>query len=143
MEYFVSPDGEIFSNGHKLKHCIHKNGYHSVELWKNGKRKREYVHRLVAKEYIPNPKGLKEVNHLNGNKSDNSVNNLEWCSSSDNKIHAYRTGIRQKHTKLSLEQVKYIKNHPNENRKKLAAQFNVSYWCICNVIQNKAFKEIT
>lgn len=57
-----------------------KNGYVSVSLFKSGKRKVFYTHRLVATMFIPNPNNLEEVNHLSEVKTDNRVDNLEWCS---------------------------------------------------------------
>lgn len=63
------------------------NGYKFCYLWKNNKSKRCYVHRLVAETFIPNPNNLPQVNHKNLDKTDNSVNNLEWISDIDNKIH--------------------------------------------------------
>lgn len=66
--------------------------YNKVDLIaKNGKRKKEYVHRLVALNFIPNPSGYTIVNHIDGNKINNCVENLEWCSSSYNSIHSYYT----------------------------------------------------
>ena len=70
-----------------------KNGYLRVEMSKNGSHKLNLVHRLVAKTFIPNPNNYREINHINCDKSDNNVNNLEWCSSSQNKIHAFNNKL--------------------------------------------------
>ena len=67
------------------------NGWHdylSVNLFKNGKGKTFYVHRLVAENFISNPENKPQVNHIDGNKHNNCVDNLEWCSDSENLIHA-------------------------------------------------------
>lgn len=69
---------------------IDKTAYKIVMLCKNGIPKTRSVHRLVAEAFIPNPDGLREVNHKNGDKSDNRVNNLEWVSHRDNIIHSKR-----------------------------------------------------
>ena len=70
-----------------------KNEYVRVSLVHNGdnKTKTVYIHRLVAKAFIPNPKNLPEVNHINGKKSDNRIDNLEWCDKSYNMKHAIET----------------------------------------------------
>ena len=73
-----------------LKIKIHKFGYLEVSLHSNGKSKTYKVHRLVAEAFIPNPDGLLEVNHIDENKSNNRVDNLEWCSSSYNANYGTR-----------------------------------------------------
>lgn len=79
--YQVNELGEIKSRkGIILKPQLHKDGYFQVALYKDGIRKIFYVHRLVAKAFIPNPDNLPEVNHKDENKSNNTVDNLEWCS---------------------------------------------------------------
>lgn len=69
---------------------IDKTTYGVVVLSFNGKTKTRNVHRLVAEAFIPNPGGLRDVNHKNGDKSDNKVSNLEWVSHRDNIIHSKR-----------------------------------------------------
>ena len=68
--------------GREIKTTDNGNGYKLVCLTKNSIRKNKYVHRLVAETFIPNPDNLKEVNHKDLNKNNNSVCNLEWVSSS-------------------------------------------------------------
>lgn len=67
--------------------------YRVVTAQINGKQKHFYVHRLVATAFIPNPKNLPEINHIDGNPANNRVENLEWCSRSYNAAHAFRTGL--------------------------------------------------
>ena len=64
------------------------NGYESVTLRKNGRQRRLYVHRLVAEAFLPNEQSLREVNHRDENKSNNTLENLEWCSHSYNMKYA-------------------------------------------------------
>ena len=66
-------------------------GYLYVDLYQNGKRKRKYIHRLVAEAYIPNPKNLPLVNHIDGNSKNNIATNLEWCTARENVDHAAKT----------------------------------------------------
>lgn len=68
-------------------------GYLQVNLFKNNKQKCCRIHRLVAIAFIPNPNNLREVNHIDGNKENNSVENLEWCTREENLEHEHRTGL--------------------------------------------------
>lgn len=70
-------------------------GYHRVILTKNAKHKSPFVQRLVAEAFIPNPENKKEVNHLNGVKTDNRACNLEWVTPSENMKHAYDKGLKK------------------------------------------------
>lgn len=80
-----------------LKQCIQNNGYCLVWLRKDGRTKALCVHRLVASAFLPNPANLEQINHKDGNKKNNAVNNLEWCSRSENQKHAYRVLGRPRH----------------------------------------------
>lgn len=79
--------------GKVLSPTTMKNGYLRVEMSNNCIHKLNLVHRLVAKAFIPNPNNYREINHKNCDKSDNSVENLEWVSSSQNKIHALKNKL--------------------------------------------------
>lgn len=68
--------------------------YKQVSLWKENKGTSYYVHRLVAEAFIPNPEGKPEVNHIDGNRQNNHVSNLEWVTSGENSLHASKTGLR-------------------------------------------------
>lgn len=78
-----------------LKQEQTETGYFRVDLYKDGKRKHEKVHRLVAKTFLPNPGNKPEVNHINRKKHHNSVYNLEWVTGSENIKHLYKTGYRK------------------------------------------------
>ena len=66
--------------GHLLHPCILKCGYAQIQLFYNGRRKHFYMHRLVAEAFIDNPKNLRYINHIDENKTNNNVSNLEWCT---------------------------------------------------------------
>ena len=93
--YQINPQGEIYSCYRKtpLKGWIEKTGYRAVSLWKEGKATRATVHTLLAKQFIPNPNNLPEVNHIDGTKLNNSLNNLEWVSGVQNIRHAFTEGL--------------------------------------------------
>lgn len=78
-----------------MKESKNKFGYSRVSLYKLGKTKNFQIHRLVAQAFIPNPLELPQVNHIDGNKDNNSVNNLEWITNRDNVIHAYKNNLRE------------------------------------------------
>lgn len=94
--YQVSNKGRVKSvkNGREKLLAVrpmHK-GYLQVHISVNGKARMLRVHRLVAKAFIPNTENKQEVNHINGIKTDNRVENLEWCTPSENVRHAYESG---------------------------------------------------
>lgn len=151
-KYMVSNLGRIRSllNGSKfygiLKPAIHKGGYLRVRLYDN---KSLLVHRLVAQTFIPNPKNKATVNHKNGNKKDNRVENLEWATQKENNRHAIRTGLHDpkkrrysfnsKSIKISFESVSEIRKLHSQGIKSviLAKKYNVSTAQISRIINLK------
>jgi len=77
-----------------LKAGVNKRGYESVGLYKNGEVQYFKVHRLVALAFIPNIECKPFINHINSNKTDNHLNNLEWCTPAENNIHSRTLGNR-------------------------------------------------
>lgn len=102
--YEVSNLGRVYSlpkrinsqyghNGQQVAITDNGRGYKIACLSKDCKRKNHYVHRLVAQNFIPNPIGYEQVNHMDGNKSNNCVDNLEWCDVKYNAKHASENGL--------------------------------------------------
>ena len=89
--YIVTVGGDVINTNtnHTMKKQLNNCGYHRVELSKSGKTKRHFVHRLVAIAYLENTNNLPQINHINGNKTDNRLGNLEWCDASYNHRHAF------------------------------------------------------
>lgn len=79
-------------------------GYPQTKLWKKDKGVWFYVHRLVLTAFTPNPENKPEINHIDGNKSNNDLSNLEWVTKSENSFHAVKTGLRTYTSKLSEEE---------------------------------------
>ena len=84
-----------------------RNGYYYVDLYKEGKHYKRALHRLLAETFLPNPDNKRTVNHKDGDKTNNSLDNLEWSTDSENIKHAYDNGLQPYKRKHSKE--KYIK----------------------------------
>ena len=112
------------------------------------------VHKAVAETFIPNPNKKVTVNHIDGNKQNNVINNLEWATYSENTQHATRMGLinhaqgtDSASSKLSSDDVAYIREHyiPGDSiygTRALGRQFNVNHETIRDVIRNNTYKNI-
>lgn len=94
------------SKGGLLSPYKRPDGYYEVNLRKDNNSKLFLLHRLVAETFIPNPKKYKYINHIDGNKKNNKISNLEWCTFQHNMIEAYRIGLNPK---------RYGKKNPNHH----------------------------
>ena len=104
------------------------------------------IHRLVAEAFIPNPYNLPQVNHKDGNKANNTLDNLEWCSQEYNNIHAYNSNLLQRYedrpeAKLTKERVLLIPKLVSlgATTDDLKNLFNVSRRCIDNIFEEKSW----
>lgn len=135
------------------KPSIDKDGYKQVNLSKNGKCTTYKVHRLVALTFIPNPNNYPVINHIDGNKQNNKVDNLEWCTRSENDLHAFRLGLRKsipvekkargertRTAKLREYEVIYIKQHKDIDTSILMKEFNVSRSTINSIKENRNWR---
>lgn len=149
--YFVSNQSRVKSvkNGRdkilKPFKSNHINSYFQVALSIKGKVRKEYLHRLVAIAFVPNPNNKSEVNHKNGVKTDNKLENLEWVSHRDNMKHAKRTGLSptKTYTKLLEEDIPRIRSLYATKRyyqKELAQMFGVSAGTINGVVNHNHWK---
>jgi len=94
--YLVSYNGDVFKRKDSelipISKSNHNRGYLFVNIRSEGKQFQFLVHRIVAKEFIENPNGFNEVNHIDGNKKNNHISNLEWCSHLFNVRHSIEIG---------------------------------------------------
>lgn len=108
-------------------------GYLEVSLYANKERRNFLIHRLVAQTFIPNIKELLEVNHIDGNKSNNRVDNLEWCTNVENQQHAIRNGLRKVKRvcqyDLNKELIKIWNNQYEASREMSIAQESINRCC--------------
>ncbi len=144
-DYEITRNGHVINihTGKEVKPQINGTGYYRVAIGK----KLKFIHRLVAQKYIPNPDNLPQVNHKDGNKLNNCVDNLEWVSNRDNSLHALHNGwmrIEENHqfAKLTRESVAYIKAHPEMSRNELAEMFNISPHTISDIRKGRTWKTV-
>lgn len=146
--YQVSNLGRIKSLVNKERILIpqrNAQGYLHVSLCKNGKRNNHMISRLVMRHFIPNPESKPCVNHIDGNKNNNTLKNLEWCTYSENIKHAYRNGLRGKYgykSKLNEHSVRVIRHLLgwDEDKKWIASIFNISITHLYNIKSNVIWK---
>jgi hypothetical protein len=98
--YLIIKDGDIYRNitYRKLKCSSDKNGYLKIRLLNKSGRKSMFLHRLLAIQFIPNPLNKPFINHIDGNKSNNKLNNLEWCTHKENMKHAWDNNLYKDYT---------------------------------------------
>ncbi len=154
--YQVSNLGRIKSLQRKkpriVKPDIIHTGYLRVMLYKDGKTKKHYTHVLVAKSFIPNPENKSDVNHINGIKTDNRVENLEWVTRSENIIHAFANGLSRigtKHgkAKFTADQVREIRRDcipgdPERGFRAFAEKFHVTHRIISDAYNHISYKDV-
>jgi hypothetical protein len=120
------------------------NGYPAIRLHKDGKSHLVRVHRILAETFIPNPNRLPVINHINGDKTDFRLSNLEWCSSSENASHAIRNGLRKRSyvSKLCEQDIKDIRQRfmIGEPQHEIAQHYNVDHSTISRVCTHDSWK---
>ena len=154
----VSNNGQIRNALTKkiYKLFLNKYGYFQVcvSLGSTKNKKTFKIHKAVAETFISNPDNKETVNHIDGNKQNNSVDNLEWATYSENSQHAHRTGlvnhpcgVNSSSAKLTQEDIIYIRKNyiPYDceyGTRALGRKFNVDHETIRDVIKNNTYKNI-
>lgn len=153
--YSITPDGEVYSwvSKKSLKPSIDRStGYRAVSLHKNKKSKTFIIARLVALTYLKKPlKKRSQVNHKNGIKTDDRVENLEWCTAKENQRHAFATGLnkgkkgeKNVRARLTNEKVKTIRElyKQGEFQINLAKKFKVCQTSISAIVRRQTWRHI-
>ncbi len=152
--YFATIDGKIFSYPKKTRKGIreivpHKgSNYNLIDLCKDGKIKKYLIHRLIAETFIPNPDNKPQVNHIDGNKRNNRVDNLEWCTASENQKHSISIGLRtckgekNSQSKINAEVALSIFKDKRQY-KEISKQYNVSIPTVSDIKRGYSWTHIT
>lgn len=148
--------------GQVLKKIKDKQGYLVISMHNNSTPKSRRIHRLVAEAFIPNPLNKRTINHIDGNKTNNRIDNLEWATQSENTLHAYKNrlknpsspnvnknlqGERHGMSKLKESDVLFIRMNCKKNGGlltdfELATKFDVNRSVINSVINRRTWKHI-
>lgn len=143
-DYEITREGQVINKhtGKALRPQPNDKGYGRVCIGK----KFYFVHRLVAELYVPNPEGKPQVNHINGDKTDNRAENLEWVTNKENRSHAVKNRLHTQGescswSRLTENDVRYIREHQGEMTiKAFTEMFNVSRSTIADVIYRRTWK---
>lgn len=155
--YAATEDGKIWSYPKKKLHNgMFLRGRKAGRYWNvmlinvNGKQWYSSVHRLIALAYLPNPKGLPQVNHIDGNPKNNAVSNLEWCTARQNTQHSWDIGL-SKHrgnghykTSITEKDVREIKLLAERNMTNvaIAKQFGIGKWTVSDILRGVTWKHL-
>lgn len=145
-QYEAAENGDIISLKRRQRRAlvgkVAKTGYRMVVITIGKKKHYLSVHRLIATAFIPNPNNYREVNHKDGDKLNNRVENLEWVTTYQNQLHAITSGLRPS-LKLNFEKAREIRElyaTGEYTHAQLAQKFGVKKTQIGYIIQNKRWK---
>jgi hypothetical protein len=152
--YVINDLGEVYSlpkrtrkGRRKMKPMQYKHGYICVDLVKDTKVYRKLIHRIVATAFLPNPENKPQVNHINGIKSDNNLNNLEWNTHSENQKHSIKIGLRSakgiknSQSKLTEDDIRQIRKLDLKYAE-IAKMFNIGVPNVCSIKKNKTWTHV-
>lgn len=153
--YFVTPTGLVITRfGTKVKGGLSTTGYLRTNIWVNGTHKFRSFHRMIAESLIPNPDNLPCINHKDGNKINNSIDNLEWCTYSQNTKHAYETGLEKvmvgenhhahKLTANAVRDIRanYVKGSRTQGSRYFSEKYGVDVSIINDVVNKRIWRHV-
>lgn len=150
-QYAVSDHGRVRNSAtDKVLKLRYVSGYCRVVVYRDRKPKDKRVHRLVAEAFIPNPENKPHVNHIDGDKTNNHVNNLEWVTCSENAAHAASAGLRPNgddfpQAKLTDDIVREMRRRAveGESYRALAREFGVSFTGARKAINGESWRHVS
>lgn len=154
FDYEINKEGIIrrISNQRIKKSIIRKDGYIGIQLYISKTKHQTFqLHRLLAEAFIPNPNNKPCINHIDSNRSNNNLNNLEWATYSENALHGNRYGKMStkgerngfsKLTEKDILEIRELRKTKNISYSKIAKLYNVSNSCISGILLNINWKHI-
>ena len=154
LDYEINSEGIVrrISTKRIKKSFKRPDGYIGIQLYITKEKVKNYqLHRLIANAFIPNPDNKLYVNHIDSNRENNSLNNLEWVTFEENVKHGYKSGYASHKgsnngfSVLTEKQVLEMRSKRENDKltyQQLATQYNVSYGCVAGIIQRKNWKHI-
>lgn len=133
-----------------FKKRAYSSGYLYVQLSHLNKKKHDRIHRLVAKTFIPNPENKPQVNHKDGDKTNNNVYNLEWCTREENEKHALENGLKlmgEAHANSKLKrcevlQIRSIYEQGWASLSEISKSYDIAVTTVSSIINRKSWKHV-
>ena len=139
----VFNDGRVREfKGVLIKQIVNRFGYSAMYLKKNGKQKVGKVHRLVAEAFIPNPIGKPQVNHIDSKRTNNKVENLEWVTPRENKLHSVKKGLGTKATTEKAKRIRSLYSSGEYTQEEIGKRFGMDQSNVSYIVNRKTWNHV-